>query len=96
MLKNLELRKDADRVSKTSEEDTPFELTQDDINHCISKEDPQQLQDSLQSMVTKLQAIKKQKEAELQAKKNEAQNVEKILKTSDNLMAIRNEAFLQK
>ena len=65
MLKNLELRKDADRIRLMNESDNPFELSQEEINHCINKEDSQQLTESLQFMVTKLQNIKKAKEQEL-------------------------------
>ena len=39
MLKNLELRKDADRIRSLNENDNPFELSQEEINHCINKED---------------------------------------------------------
>jgi hypothetical protein len=39
MLKNLELRKDADRIRSLNDNDNPFELSQEEINHCINKED---------------------------------------------------------
>lgn len=38
MLRNLELRKDADRIREMNDE-SPFELTQEEINQCIMKED---------------------------------------------------------
>ena len=47
MLKNLELRKDADRIRSMNENDNPFELSQEEINQCIMKEDTQQLTESL-------------------------------------------------
>ena len=66
MLKNLELRKDADRIRSLNENDNPFELSQEEINHCINKEDSKQLTESLQFMVTKLQNIKNAKQQELE------------------------------
>lgn len=47
MLKNLELRKDAERVRLMNENDNPFELSQEEINQCIIKEDSKQLTESL-------------------------------------------------
>ena len=54
MLKNLEGRKDADRIRAMNEIDDNFELSQEEINACILKEDSQQLNESLSSMVLKL------------------------------------------
>ena len=51
MLKNLELRKDADKYKKQNEIDTPFEMTQDEIYQCIMKEDSNNLKESLNFMV---------------------------------------------
>jgi hypothetical protein len=39
MLKNLELRKEADRIRCLNENDSPMELSQEEINQCILKED---------------------------------------------------------
>ena len=96
MLKNLELRKDADRIRSMNENDNPFELSQEEINQCIMKEDTQQLTESLQFMVSKLQGIKKAKETELAQKNSEASSAQKIVKNSENLKGIRNEAQMQK
>ena len=74
MLKNLEFRKDADRIKLMNESDSPFELTQEDINKCIQKEDSSSLTDILSGMLIKLQNVKKQKTAELQVKAQEAQS----------------------
>lgn len=54
MLKNLEFRKDADRIKLMNESDSPFELTQEDINKCIQKEDSSSLTDILSGMLIKL------------------------------------------
>lgn len=59
MLKNLEFRKDADRIKLMNDSDSPFELTQDDINKCIQKEDSSSLTDILSGMLIKLQNVKK-------------------------------------
>lgn len=72
MLKNLELRKDADRIKLMNEADSPFELTQEDINQCIQKEDSNSLTDILSGMLLKLQNVKKQKTEELAVKKQES------------------------
>lgn len=96
MLKNLELRKDADRIRAMNENDNPFELSQEEINQCIMKEDTQQLTESLQFMVSKLQGIKKTKEQEMAQKNSEMTSAQKIVKNSENLKGIRNEAQMQK
>ena len=96
MLKNLELRKDADRIRSLNENDNPFELTQEEINHCINKEDTQQLTESLQFMVTKLQNIRNAKQQELEQKATDMDSAQKIVKNSENLKGIRNEAQMQK
>lgn len=95
MLVNLELRKDADRVRGLNDNDTPFELSQEEINQCIMKEDTQQLSQSLQSMVQKLQGIRKAKEQELTQRKSEMDVAQKIVKNSENLQNIRKEAQSQ-
>lgn len=96
MLKNLEFRKDADRIKLMNDSDSPFELTQDDINKCIQKEDSSSLTDILSGMLIKLQNVKKQKTAELQVKTQEAQSAHQIIKNSQNLENIRQEAHQQK
>lgn len=96
MLKNLELRKDADRIKLMNEADSPFELTQEDINQCIQKEDSNSLTDILSGMLLKLQNVKKQKTEELAVKKQESTTTQKIIKNSDNLESIRQEAHFQK
>ena len=96
MLKNLELRKDADRIRSLNENDNPFELSQEEINHCINKEDSQQLTESLQFMVTKLQNIRNAKQQELEQKATDMDSAQKIVKNSENLKGIRNEAQMQK
>lgn len=53
-LKNLELRKDADRIMKQNEQDSPWEVGQEEINTCIMKEDSHQLSESLVFMYQKM------------------------------------------
>ena len=62
MLINLELNKESERIKDQEQNVTAFELSQDEINKCIMKEDPEQLGSNLTKMVTKLQSVKKQKE----------------------------------
>ena len=96
MLKNLELRKDSDRIRLMNDSDSPFELTQEDINKCIQKEDSNSLTDILSGMLLKLQNVKKQKTDELNQKKQESTTTHKIIKNSDSLENIRQEAHSQK
>ena len=96
MLRNLELRKDSDRIRAMNENDSPLEFSQDEINACLNKDDTQQLTESLQFMVSKLQSFRKAKEQELAQKNAEMDSAQKIVKNSENLKGIRNEAQVQK
>ena len=54
MLKNLELKKEADRICEVEQSVSAFELTQEEINKCVMKEDPEHLHENLNKMITKL------------------------------------------
>jgi len=54
MLMNLELRKEYDRIKDQEQNVSAFELTQEEINKCIMKEEPAQLGTNLTKMVGKL------------------------------------------
>lgn len=59
MLMNLELRKEYDRIKDQEQNVSAFELTQEEINKCIMKEEPAQLGSNLTKMVGKLTQVKK-------------------------------------
>jgi hypothetical protein len=75
MLKDLEIKKESDRICELENSVNAFELSQDEINKCIMKEDPKHLNDNLKRMVNRLQVVKKQKEGELVDK---ARDLERI------------------
>ena len=95
MLINLELRKEFDRLKDQEQNASAFELTQDEINKCIMKEEPAQLGANLTKMVSKLTEVKKQKEKEYLLKKRDLDKCCKVVR-NDNLITIRNDALSHK
>jgi len=53
-LKNLELKKEADRICEVEKGVRAFELNQEEINKCVMKEDPEHLRNNLDSIKKKL------------------------------------------
>lgn len=59
MMKSLEIKKESDRICELENSVNAFELSQDEINKCIMKEDPKHLNDNLKRMVLRLEVVKK-------------------------------------
>lgn len=78
MLKCLEITKEADRICEQQNQVNTFELSQEEINECIMKEDPEHLNENLKKMVSKLQQVKKQKEKELEDKTKDLERIQKL------------------
>ena len=88
MLKGLELKKDTDRICEQEQSVNAIELTQDEINSCVMKEDPEHLKENLNRMLNKLKVVKKQKEKELIDKKKNFERINKM-NQKDNLARLR-------
>lgn len=88
MLKSLEIKKESDRICELENSVNAFEMSQEEINKCIMKEDPKNLNENLKRMVTRLQTVKQQKQKELEERNQE---LERILKLGqkDNLGKMR-------
>lgn len=54
MLKGLEIKKESDRICENEKSVNAFELSQEEINSCVMKEDPKNLNENLEKMVTRL------------------------------------------
>ena len=95
MLMNLELRKEYDRIKDQEQNVSAFELTQEEINKCIMKEEPALLGTNLTKMVGKLTQVKKSKEKEYLLKKRDLEKCCQVVR-NDNLITIRNDAVAYK
>ena len=95
LMKSLEIKKESQRICALEKNVTAFELSQEDINKCIMKEDPKNLCQNLSNMVTKLKNVKSQKEHELTAKTKDLQNCQKV-SFKDHLVKLRKEVEAEK
>lgn len=73
------MQKDCERIRDLESNVNNFELSQDDINKCIMKEQPEGLGESLKMLISKLSLINKFKEDELKVKIEEEQKKRKII-----------------
>ena len=96
MLKNLELKKDAERIKELESVVFSEETNNESLEQWKVLQNPDKLVENLTSLVSTLKTIKNKKSEVLSKKKLDEQNTLKSIQNNDRLAVMRQDLVAQK